>query len=46
MIDPVTVIGFERRGKCFQLWCPAGSLTEQDEQVAVPRALMTTRACW
>ncbi len=26
--------------------CPVGSFTEQDERIAVPRTLLTERACW
>lgn len=26
--------------------CPTGTFTEQDEQIARPRALLTARACW
>ncbi|XAS78300.1 ISL3 family transposase (plasmid) [Dermatophilaceae bacterium Sec6.4] len=43
---PVTVIWSKRRWVCPELLCPVGSFTEQNEQVAVPRALLTERACW
>jgi transposase len=42
---PVRVRWRKRTWTCPQAACPIGTFTEQDEQVAVPRALLTARAC-
>ena len=43
---PVRVEWRKRTWRCREPACPAGSFTEQDEQVARPRGLLTTRAAW
>jgi transposase len=43
---PVEVIWCKRTWRCAEPDCPTGVVTEQDEQVAAPRALLTARACW
>jgi transposase len=43
---PVRLVWRKRTWRCVERSCPVGSFTEQDEQVAAPRALLTTRACW
>lgn len=43
---PVEVWWRKRVWRCEEPDCPAGAFTEQDEQIARPRALLTTRACW
>nr|WP_106297324.1 ISL3 family transposase [Knoellia remsis] len=42
---PVTVVWRKRRWLCPEPACPRVSFVEQDERVARPRALLTTRAC-
>jgi transposase len=36
----------KRTWSCVEPACPVGVFTEQNEQLARPRALLTTRACW
>lgn len=43
---PVRVVWRKRSWRCGVPSCPVGAFTEQDEQIARPRALLTTRACW
>jgi len=43
---PVRVRWRKRSWECLEPTCPTGVFTEQDEQVARPRALLTVRACW
>lgn len=43
---PVELVWRKRTWRCAEPGCRAGSFTEQDEQVARPRALLSTRACW
>ncbi len=43
---PVRLRWRKRRWICPEPGCPVGSFVEQDEQVAAPRARLTTRACW
>jgi transposase len=43
---PVEVWWRKRVWRCEEPDCPAGAFTERDEQIARPRALLTTRACW
>ena len=43
---PVELQWRKRVWRCVEPACPVGAFTEQDEQVARPRALLTTRACW
>jgi len=43
---PVRVLWRKRTWTCTEHACPVGTFTEQDEQLAQPRALLTTRACW
>ena len=43
---PVRVTWRKRTWRCAEPSCPARVFTEQDRDVAAPRALMTTRACW
>ncbi len=42
---PTRVRWLKRRWACREPVCPIGVFTEQDERVARPRALLTTRAC-
>ena len=42
---PVRVRWRKRTWTCPDASCPVGTFTEQDEHVASPRALLTTRAC-
>ena len=42
---PVRIRWRKRRWVCSEPACPVGSFVEQDEQVAVPRAKLTVRAC-
>jgi transposase len=42
---PVRIIWRKRRWLCREPVCEVGSFVEQDEAVAAPRALLTTRAC-
>jgi transposase len=43
---PVRLIWRKRSWRCRELTCPTGSTTEQHDDLARPRALLTTRACW
>ncbi|MCY7395550.1 MAG: ISL3 family transposase, partial [Nocardioides sp.] len=43
---PVELVWRKRTWRCEEPTCPAGSFTEQHENLARPRALLTTRACW
>ncbi len=43
---PVELVWRKRTWRCQEPACPTGSFTEQDEKLAAPRALLTTRACW
>ena len=42
---PVRVRWRKRTWTCPDPVCPVGTFTEQDERVALPRALLTARAC-
>ena len=42
----VRMIWRKRTWRCLESVCPAGTFTEQDHDVAAPRALLTVRACW
>jgi transposase len=42
---PVRLRWHKRTWTCPDPGCPMGTFTEQDEQVAAPRALLTARAC-
>ena len=43
---PVRVVWRKRTWECEEPDCPTGVFTEQRDQVARPRALLTLRACW
>jgi transposase len=43
---PVRIRWLKRRWLCSDPGCPVRSFVEQDEQIAAPRARLTTRACW
>nr|WP_201271204.1 transposase [Acidipropionibacterium jensenii] len=43
---PIEVLWRKRTWECPEPSCPVGVFTEQDEQVAKPRAMLTVRACW
>jgi len=43
---PARVVWWKRTWSCLEPSCPVGVFTEQDEQIARPRGLLTTRACW
>ena len=43
---PVRLVWRKRTWRCIESSCPTGVFTEQDPDVAAPRALLTTRACW
>lgn len=43
---PVRLVWRKRTWRCVESSCATKVFTEQDEQVARPRALLTTRACW
>ena len=43
---PARIRWRKRTWSCPEPTCPVGTFTEQDEQVARPRALLTVRACW
>ena len=43
---PVTVVWWKRTWCCPEPTCPVAVFTEQDEAVARPRGLLTTRAAW
>lgn len=43
---PVRVVWRKRTWECAEPGCPVGVFTEQHDDVARPRALLTRRACW
>jgi transposase len=43
---PVKLVWRKRTWRCGEPSCPVGAFTEQDEQIAWPRGLLTSRACW
>ncbi len=43
---PVELVWRKRTWRCAEASCPSGAFTEQDDGVARPRALLSTRACW
>lgn len=43
---PVELVWRKRTWRCAEPGCSAGTFTEQNEQIAAPRALLTRRACW
>jgi len=43
---PVELVWRKRTWRCVEASCPVKVFTEQDHQVAPPRALLTSRACW
>ncbi len=43
---PVRVVWHKRTWSCREPSCPTGTFTEQAQDVAAPRALLTVRACW
>ena len=43
---PVKLVWRKRTWRCGEPSCPVGAFTEQDEQIARPRGLLTSRACW
>jgi transposase len=43
---PTRLVWRKRTWSCPEPSCPVGTFTEQNDQVARPRALLTTRACW
>lgn len=43
---PVRLVWVKRTWSCPERACPVGVFTEQDEQVARPRGLLTVRAAW
>jgi hypothetical protein len=43
---PVELVWRKRSWRCDEPTCPVGVFTEQNETLAPPRALLTTRACW
>ncbi len=43
---PVKLIWRKRTWRCAEAKCPGRSFTEQHENLAGPRALLTVRACW
>jgi hypothetical protein len=43
---PVELVWRKRTWRCEEPACPAGTFTEQEENIAAPRALLTRRACW
>ena len=43
---PVKVVWRKRTWRCQEAVCPTKAFTEQDPDVAAPRALLTRRACW
>jgi transposase len=42
---PVRIIWRKRRWVCPDPGCPVGSFVEQDERIAMPRTVLTARAC-
>lgn len=43
---PTRLVWRKRTWRCREPACPARSWTERDDDLARPRALLTTRACW
>jgi transposase len=43
---PVEVVWRKRTWRCGESTCPTGGWTELEGDLARPRALLTTRACW
>jgi transposase len=43
---PATLVWRKRSWQCAEADCPTNTFTEVDVDVARPRALLTTRACW
>ena len=43
---PVRLVWRKRTWRCAEPACPEGSFTEQHEDLARPRALLSVRACW
>ncbi len=43
---PARLVWRKRSWRCAEARCPAAAFTEQAEDLARPRALLTTRACW
>lgn len=43
---PVRIVWRKRTWRCAEPACATKVFTEQDPDVAAPRALLTTRACW
>lgn len=43
---PVQLVWRKRTWRCEESSCPRRVFTKQDLEVAAPRALLTTRACW
>jgi transposase len=43
---PVRIVWRKRTWRCVEPACPGRSFTEQDERIARPKALLTSRACW
>jgi transposase len=44
--SPTRLVWRKRTWCCVEPSCPVGVFTEQDENIAAPRALLTRRACW
>lgn len=42
---PVRIVWLKRRWVCAESACPVVSFVEQDERIAMPRNVLTTRAC-
>lgn len=43
---PVQLVWRKRTWRCAESKCPTKAFTEQHDDLARPRALLTTRACW
>lgn len=43
---PVQLVWRKRTWRCAEPACTVKVFTEQNDQIAAPRALLTTRACW
>jgi transposase len=43
---PVQLVWRKRTWRCAEPACAVKVFTEQNDQIAPPRALLTTRACW
>ena len=43
---PVRLVWRKRTWRCVDDGCETGSFTERDDAIALPRALLTRRACW